>query len=236
MLIDIVTASYKSGNTLQRAIDSVQAQTYQNWHMVIVDDASPDNSADIAREAAAQDARITAVTKGQNEGLIASRNTGLDHCDGDWIAFLDGDDWYKENHLADFIQFQAQHPDTELFVGKPEIIGDPYVPYYYDTEKLVHAHEQAFEGSMFLKRSVVDRLGVVFDPADNVKVLGHKFYDRMVQAGVKITALPGRTCYYNRENAQSITATSVAQMQVNMADMSRRIVTHAPQDLPYLGM
>ncbi|MDB5478138.1 MAG: glycosyltransferase family 2 protein [Alphaproteobacteria bacterium] len=234
MLIDIITASYKSGKTLQRAIDSVQAQDHADWHLIVVDDASPDNSPVIAAEAALSDARITPVLKEKNEGLIASRNTGLEHLRGEWVAFLDGDDYYMPNHLTNFLKFHERHPDTEMFVGKPHILGDPHVPYYYDVENtMVDAREQAFEGSLFVKRSLINRVGVVFDPSDEVKVLGQKFYDRMVQEGARISPIAGQTCYYDRTGAQSITINAMREMQENKA-MTKKFITHGPQLLPYL--
>ena len=75
-LISIVVPVYNAGTTLRRCVDSIVAQTYENWELVLVDDGSTDDSPALCDAYAAQDARITALHKA-NGGVSSARNLGL---------------------------------------------------------------------------------------------------------------------------------------------------------------
>ncbi len=91
------------------AIDSVLAQTYSDFELVIVDDASTDNSCERVR--AYTDTRIRLVHNGVNSGLSASRNHGITEARGDYTAFLDSDDRATHDRLAKQVTFLDAHPD-----------------------------------------------------------------------------------------------------------------------------
>lgn len=94
--ISIVVPVYKVVEKLLRAcIESCIAQTETVLEIILVDDCSPDNSGAICDEYAAKDSRITVIHKNKNEGLSAARNTGIQFATGEWITFLDGDDWLE---------------------------------------------------------------------------------------------------------------------------------------------
>ncbi len=83
-------AAFNRAHTLPRALDSVLAQDWQDWEVVIVDDGSSDDTrAVVARYT---DPRIRLVSHDVNRGVTAAKNTGFDHCRGEWIAALDSDD------------------------------------------------------------------------------------------------------------------------------------------------
>lgn len=90
-LVSLIVPIYKTEKYLPACLDSALAQTYTNLEVLLVDDASPDGSAAIAKDYAARDARFHYLRR-ENGGLSAARNTGLDAATGEWIAFLDSDD------------------------------------------------------------------------------------------------------------------------------------------------
>ena len=98
MFFSIIIPVYNVEPYLRECLDSMLAQTCGDWEAVCVDDGSTDGSAAILADYASRDSRIHVVTQ-PNGGLSAARNTGLDHARGDYILFLDSDDWLGHKAL-----------------------------------------------------------------------------------------------------------------------------------------
>ena len=92
ILISIIVPVYNVEPYLHRCIDSILAQTYTNFECILIDDGSTDNSGHICDEYATRDKRIKVIHH-QNNGVSAARNAGLNIADGDYIGFVDPDDW-----------------------------------------------------------------------------------------------------------------------------------------------
>ena len=91
-LLSIIVPVYDVENYLQKCIDSILAQTFTDFELILVDDGSPDNCPALCDAAAAKDARIRVIHQ-KNGGLSAARNAGLDVARGEWIGFVDSDDY-----------------------------------------------------------------------------------------------------------------------------------------------
>ena len=104
-LISIVVPVYKAESFIAKTIEQVMAQTYQNFELILVDDASPDKSADIIKRAAKKDSRIRLLQKNVNEGAAAARNSGIDCARGRYLAFLDADDYWYPKKLSRQLEF-----------------------------------------------------------------------------------------------------------------------------------
>lgn len=98
ILVSIIVPVYKVEPYLYRCLDSIVNQTYTNLEIILVDDGSPDKCPCICDEYAAKDNRITVVHK-KNGGLSDARNAGLDICKGEYISFVDSDDWISEKYI-----------------------------------------------------------------------------------------------------------------------------------------
>lgn len=98
-MISIIIPVYKAELTICRCIDSIYNQDYQDWEILLIDDGSPDNSGEICDEYAAKDNRIRVIHK-PNGGVSSARNCGLDNSNGDWICFIDADDYIKGNYFG----------------------------------------------------------------------------------------------------------------------------------------
>ncbi|MBC1503152.1 glycosyltransferase family 2 protein [Listeria booriae] len=96
--ISIIMPSYNSAKTIERAIQSVLAQTYQNLELLIIDDDSSDETCHIIQKIA--DERIRLIRLKQNGGSAVARNTGIEVATGRYIAFLDSDDSWHPKKLA----------------------------------------------------------------------------------------------------------------------------------------
>lgn len=98
-LVSIITPSYNSKNFISRTIESVQAQTYIDWEMIIVDDASLDNSSEIIESYCKKDRRVKFIRLHVNSGTAVARNRAIKEAQGRYIAFLDADDIWLPTKL-----------------------------------------------------------------------------------------------------------------------------------------
>lgn len=97
-LISVIVPIYKVEPYLRRCLDSIVNQTYTNLEIILVDDGSPDGCPAISDEYAAKDSRIIVIHK-ENGGLSDARNAGLDICKGEYISFVDSDDWVEPDYI-----------------------------------------------------------------------------------------------------------------------------------------
>lgn len=107
MLISIIVPVYKVEPYLHRCVDSVLAQTYTNWELILVDDGSPDMCPIICDDYAEKDERIIVIHKA-NGGQADARNYGLDISSGEYIMFLDSDDYIHPNMLKNMVETSLQ--------------------------------------------------------------------------------------------------------------------------------
>ena len=106
-LVSVITPIYNSENFLEEAISSVLNQTYSNWELILVDDASTDGSGKIAQKFYSEDSRITYEKLPENRGPAVARNRAIELAKGEYIAFLDSDDFWAPDKLeiqVDFMQ------------------------------------------------------------------------------------------------------------------------------------
>ncbi len=108
-LVSIITPSYNSAQFVGQMIESVQAQTYTNWELLITDDCSTDNSYAIIRRYARNDNRIKPFRLLQNSGAGVARNESIKRARGRYIAFCDSDDMWKPNKLERQIEFMRDN-------------------------------------------------------------------------------------------------------------------------------
>ncbi len=108
-MVSIVTPCYNSSPYIIDCIASVKAQTYSKWEMIIVDDASTDNSISIIRKFIEGDPRFNLISLNENIGAAKARNVGLDLCTGSYLAFLDSDDIWEINKLDEQLRFMQSN-------------------------------------------------------------------------------------------------------------------------------
>lgn len=102
-MISVIVPIYKVEKYLKRCVNSLLAQSYSDFELILVDDGSPDNCGNICEEYAAKDKRIRVIHK-ENGGLSDARNAGLGIANGEYIAFVDSDDWVATNYLETLLK------------------------------------------------------------------------------------------------------------------------------------
>ena len=107
-LVSIITPVYNAEGFIAQVIESVIAQTYQHWEMIVVEDCSKDGSRAIIRAFAEKDERIRLVEFQENKGVGEARNTGLKEARGSYIAFIDSDDWWYPIKLEKQLAFMKE--------------------------------------------------------------------------------------------------------------------------------
>lgn len=113
--ISVIVPVYKVEKYLRQCLESVVNQTYKNLEIIIIDDGSPDNCGAICDEYAAKDERIKMIHQA-NKGLSAARNVGLDMATGEWISFVDSDDWCELDMYEKALEFaQESNADITMF-------------------------------------------------------------------------------------------------------------------------
>ena len=126
-LISIIIPVYNVEQYLRQCLDSVVNQTYKNLEIILVDDGSTDNSGKICDEYAVKDNRIKVIHK-QNGGVSSARNVGLDVATGDYIGFVDSDD-YIENDMYEYLYNLARENNAEISICQVDYIKGNNISY-----------------------------------------------------------------------------------------------------------
>jgi glycosyltransferase involved in cell wall biosynthesis len=112
-LVSILVATYNRANLIGIALASVQKQSYKNWELIVIDDASTDDTQKIVASFIQNDPRIRYVRQAQNVGIARNRNTGLTEAKGEFVAVLDSDDiWTDTDKLAKQVAFLQKNTET----------------------------------------------------------------------------------------------------------------------------
>ena len=123
-LVSIITPAYRAAAYIEATINSVQAQTYANWEMLIADDCSPDDTRAIVSRRAATDSRIRLIALDQNGGPARARNAAIAAASGRWLAFLDSDDLWLPAKLESQLDFQRSEDAALTCTGWRRISAD----------------------------------------------------------------------------------------------------------------
>lgn len=203
-LLSIIIPIYKKEPYLSACIDSILAQTFQDWELILVDDGSPDKSPEICDNYAATDNRIKVIHQ-ENGGVSRARNQGVLHSTGKYISFVDADDdidpdTYEGNILflehhpeVDVVQFPARrigwgdqfyHEPDKYYKGTKELILNNYMDYPIDNTVCMKIfRRQLFEKVHFREGHVHEDKMFVLEMLKHIDILyisgiGHYNYHR----------------------------------------------------------
>lgn len=204
-LISIIIPIFNTEKVLNRCLDSVLRQTYTDWECLLIDDGSTDGSGVICDEYAKTDTRFR-VFHQQNRGVSAARNVGLDNARGEWITFIDSDDWVEENLLKDYtdnwegVDFVRQEA---IFHNYP-LKGDIYVKSVYLTDclfyqdKILKLYKNNMLGFIWIvavKRNIIEKQKLRFCE-DYVWSEDWHFILRYAQLVTSFIQVPSKNYHY----------------------------------------
>lgn len=206
-IFSVILTTYNRAWCIERAIESVLAQTEPSWELVIVDDGSIDETRRIVRRYLRLPHRIRLIVQ-SNQGTGAARQAGIEQARGYFVTFLDSDDEYLPDHLLVRKAYIVEYRDYDFFHGGVLVEGDPYVPDRNDPTKLIHIERCVVGGTFVVRRTVALQLG--FAPlryADDAD-----FFERAVASGVRPFRVPIATYRYNRTSPDSLCTQMAAKL------------------------
>lgn len=113
-LVSIIVPVYQAETYLRKCVESILDQSFIDFQLILVDDGSKDNSGIICDEYASRDGRILVVHQ-PNRGVSAARNAGMREAVGEWVYFVDADDWIEANLLYDFVLVLSECPEMDIY-------------------------------------------------------------------------------------------------------------------------
>lgn len=208
-MVSIIVPVFNAEKYLHKCIDSILAQTHTDFELLLINDGSKDNSGAICDEYAAKDNRIRVFHK-ENAGVSKARNLGLDNAKGEWITFVDSDDWVHE----DFIKKRLA-----LALNENADIAYCDVEYVYRTHNVYCKTAEQVEGnastvnSWIFSRTTYSPIILVrkflFDKYGLRYIEGLRFGEdfnliiKLVMYANKVTHIKEALYYYNKQNEGS---------------------------------
>ena len=152
-LISIIVPVYNVEKYLRECLDSIMSQTYQNFECLLINDGSPDHSADICREYVEKDSRFRYFEK-ENGGVSSARNLGIEHSKGEYITFIDSDDWVDSDYLEVlYTTLLEEGADITVSTYKQFNIKDNC--FYF------HIFQRGYDKKTFTGQELIDNLQVL---------------------------------------------------------------------------
>lgn len=210
-MVSVIVPSYNTADYIQETLESIFAQTFRDYEVIVVNDGSPDTPK-LERVLAPYQNRI-AYIKQENRGLAGARNAGIRHAHGEFLAFPDSDDIWLPEFLEGQLNFFAENPSFDLvcadcvFFGDTQLQGkswqslDPIEP-PVTWEKILPTHGGAFASFLVLRREIVSKVGL-FD--EQLRLLeDYNYWLRLLYCGGKWAYNP-KILGRRRVHSQSLT-------------------------------
>ena len=166
-VVSIIIPIYNVEAYLRQCLETVIHQTYPHLEIILVNDGSPDQSEEICKEFFRKDARIRYVRQ-ENGGLSAARNTGIELATGDYLTFIDPDDWVTEDYV-EVLYRQLKKYDADVSVANYNLYDDSSSKYLMDHDAIQETRDMAWACAMMklYKRSLFE--GLRFPVGKNVE-------------------------------------------------------------------
>lgn len=225
ILVSIVVPIYNFEEYIEECVTSIQNQTHKNIEIILVDDGSTDSSGAIIDKLAHLDDRIK-VLHNTNAGVSAARNSGMKQVTGQFISFVDADDWLSP-HFIDFFLREAVKNDAEFILSKNTLATpNSELPEEFDSEVwnstraidvLMYAEIKIGCWNKLFKKSVIFDNNIEFDSRFFMGE-GLNFITRVASKSNKTVAIDASLYYYRRDNLKSATSSfSIRKMKNALA-------------------
>lgn len=240
-LISVIIPVYKAESYMGKCMDSVLNQTYRNLEIILVDDGSPDRSGELCDRYAQEDPRVRVIHK-KNGGAADARNHGLDAASGDYIAFIDSDDWV-ETDMYECLMRELQKNHAKLCVcGRYDVVNGekliglgPTRNAYLDEKEAFRAllREEELDSAPWDKlydKSIFEELRFPVGVINEDAAIIHQI---IANAG-GVCLLNKRACYYNH-HAGSVTKTGFSEKNLVIKKHAEQTVAYITKKYPELS-
>ena len=196
-LVSIILITYNRADLLPNAINSILAQTYKNWELIIVNDGSTDNTSKVINEYALKDTRIKPFENDRNRKIVYSRNRGLANATGKYIAWIDDDDKAEPKKLERQVKFMEKNKDITILGTDISLINGHEKVYLGSVEYTPEESEIVFLigrlpvilGTTMWRHDFIKTHNIKFD--DNTQVSEDLvIYDKILKHNGKFMTLP----------------------------------------------
>lgn len=200
--------AYNAVGTISIAIDSIISQTYRNWELLIIDDCSIDRTCDVIQQYLIRESRIKLIKIHQNHGVANARNVGLNNVKGDYVAFLDSDDYWHPNKLEKQILYFNQY-------GVDLVFSEYYRFNESGIIKKIFIPKKTIQFKDLLKGNCIGNLTGIYDFKKHGEIRQKKvgaedylfWLEVFSKPGVKGVGVPEPLAYYRvSENGDSLSA------------------------------
>ena len=230
-LVSIIVPIYKVEPYLRRCLDSIVNQTYTNLEIILVDDGSPDRCPAICDEYAAKDNRIVVIHK-ENGGLSDARNAGLNICKGDYVSFVDSDDWVEKDYIST-LENLAKKNNADISVGNHQTFS--IENHFFPTDVLEEGvfNNQYIINQIFTKRNQFKIAWGKLFKSHTLKKLkfpyGKKHEDEFVgfipYFSAKLVVCTNQILYHYLKRSDSITGTDNSFDYVESREFQAKFLT-----------
>lgn len=216
--VSIITPVYKCEKLIAETIECVLKQTYHDWEMLLVDDCTPDNSAEIIKKYAEKDGRIKYIKQEQNGGAALARNKALELSTGRYVAYLDADDLWKPEKLEKQIKFMNENK-----VGFSCTDYEKIDESGNSLNKIIKIPKKV-NYNLFLRNTIIQTVGVMVDTEITGKELlvmpnirrrqDAATWCQLLKSGFDCYEVPGNLSYY-RVVSNSLSSNKFKAIKMN---------------------
>ncbi|WP_421663844.1 glycosyltransferase family 2 protein [Lysinibacillus telephonicus] len=204
-LVSIIMPAYNAEKFISQSIESIIRQTYDNWELIIINDCSKDSTLQICESFSKKDSRIRLITLSKNGGISNARNRGILESKGEYIAFLDSDDLWKEKKLEKQLKFMEKNDIAFSCTGYEWINSDgEKLNKIIDVPKLIEFND-------LLKVNTIGCLTVLINTTKiktfQMPHLKHEDYatwlNILKENNIKVFGLNESLAYYRKSNGST---------------------------------
>ncbi|MBN1478227.1 glycosyltransferase family 2 protein [Candidatus Sumerlaeota bacterium] len=200
--VSIILTTHNRRDLVVRAIGSVQAQTFKDWELIVIDDGSSDGTAEAVMRLAHDDRRIR-YHFWANRGLAASRNWGIAVARGTFVTFLDDDDEYMPDHVGRRVAHLAVSTAVDMVTGGLRVIGpegSDKVPDMNDRTRMIPISQCQVGGTFFARTDALRAVGGFRD----IYGMDQDLHQRFLAHGFMTETISNPTYLYHRDSEDSM--------------------------------
>jgi len=229
-LVSIIMAAHNADKYIAETIESVLAQTYQNWELIITDDASTDHTRDIIIQYTEKDSRIKMIRIDESVRQTIARIKAIEISSGEYLAILDADDISFPDRLKIQVDFLESHPDISVtgsiaelinakgeHIGKKEKTGD-----FTELAFKLLLQTQFIHSSVCMRKKAYDAIGGYDGVTYQIYAEEYDLWNRLAHEGYKMTNLPETLIKY-RIHPQGISQSDFSGVRASLStDVSEK--------------